>query len=182
MHRNAMAKLIDWNNDPSRKPLIVNGARQVGKTWLIRKFAAEHFESIAHVVFLDNGEMKQLFETKTIFEGDRLFTEYKGVYAEQYVCQQLVANGYVPHYWSADGKQRKGEVDFLIEHEGRLWPIEVKAGGNIAGGSLAAFVKRYEIDRALRFSTLGWKDQGWLVNIPLYAADCLPAFLGENAD
>ena len=52
--------------------------------------------------------------SRVLVEGDRLFTEYKGAYAEQYVCRQIVAGGAVPYYWSADGKQKKGEVDFLV--------------------------------------------------------------------
>lgn len=114
-------------------------------------------------------------DSRVLVEGNRLFTEYKGVYAEQFVCQQLVASGLTPYYWSADGKQSKGEVDFIVELGGDIVPIEVKADENIAGGSLSAFVKRYGIERAVRFSMRGWADQGWLVNIPLYAANSFAA-------
>ena len=110
-------------------------------------------------------------DAHVIIEGNRLFTEYKGVYAEQYICQQLKAAGMVPYYWSADGKQTKGEVDFLVERGGMPLPIEVKADENIAGGSLAAFAKRYGIDQAVRFSLREFVDQGWLTNVPLYAAN-----------
>ena len=103
-------------------------------------------------------------EPRVLVEGNRLFTEYKGVYAEQFVCQQLVAGGAVPYYWSADGKQKKGEVDFLLEE-------------NIAGGSLAAFVRDYGLGRAARFSLRGLKKQDWLVNVPLYAANAFPDIL-----
>ena len=48
-------------------------------------------------------------------------------------------------------------------------PIEVKAEGNVAGGSIARFCKRFGLDRAVRLSLLGYKDQGWLVNVPLYS-------------
>ena len=108
-------------------------------------------------------------DTHTLIEGNRLFTEYKGLYAEQFVCQQLVASGLTPYYWSADGKQTKGEVDFVIEREGRIVPIEVKAVENVGGSSISQFSTRYDISPALRFSMLGWKDQGWILNIPLYA-------------
>ena len=117
-------------------------------------------------------------ELHALVEGDRLFTEYKGVYAEQYVCQQLVAGGMVPYYWSADGKQKKGEVDLLVETAGCPMPVEVKANENIAGGSLAAFVRDYGLKRAVRFSLRGLKEQDWLVNLPLYAANAFPGILG----
>ena len=104
-----------------------------------------------------------------LLEGDRQFTEYKGAYAEQFVCQHLLAySGNAPYYWSADGKETKGEIDFIVERNGVPLPIEVKAGGNTGGKSLARFCEAYDIDRAARFSMLGYRDQGWLVNVPLY--------------
>lgn len=57
MKRIAMEYLINWKDSNSRKPLVVNGARQVGKTWLVRQFAKEHFKNLAHVTFLDNEGM-----------------------------------------------------------------------------------------------------------------------------
>lgn len=114
----------------------------------------------------------------TITQGNRLFTEYKGAFAEQFVCQQLVASRLnSPHYWSADGRQTKGEVDFVIEHDGVICPLEVKADENVAGSSIAAFCKRNRIERAIRLSMLPFKDQGWLLNIPLYAANALERYL-----
>lgn len=130
-------------------------------------------ESYFKLYFLDVGLLGAAtnLDARAIVEGNRLLTEYKGVYAEQFVCQQLVAaNREQPFYWSADGKQSKGEVDFVCECDGAVVPIEVKAEENVTGSSLAAFVKRYGIERAVRFSMRGWKDQGWLVNIPLYLA------------
>ena len=109
--------------------------------------------------------------SQALIEGSRLFTEYKGAYAEQFVCQQLVAGGHAPYYWSADGKRRKGGVDFIVDEETGPLPIEVKAGGNTAGGSIASFVKNYDLDRAVRFTLLGWERQDWLLNVPLYAAN-----------
>ncbi len=109
-------------------------------------------------------------DATVLLNGNRLFTEYKGAYAEQFVCQHLLAtSGRSPYYWSADGKDEKGEVDFVIEQQGVVLPIEVKAEGNVAGGSIARFCKRFGLDRAVRLSLLGYKDQGWLVNVPLYS-------------
>ena len=114
---------------------------------------------------------------KVLAEGNRLFTEYKGVYAEQFVCQQLTAMGMTPRYWSADGKQKKGEIDFLVETEDGVVPLEVKADENVAGGSLSAFVKQYDLARAVRLSMLPFKEQDWLVNIPLYGISLLANYL-----
>lgn len=126
-------------------------------------------------------------DARTILDGNRLFTHAKGVYAEQYVCQQLVAASEIPaggtlpgngpFYWSADGKQSKGEVDFLYEYEGTVVPVEVKADENVRGKSIARFAREYGIERSLRLSLRDYKDEGWLANYPLYAADLLPVVL-----
>ena len=117
-------------------------------------------------------------EARAILEGNRLFTHFKGAYAEQYVCQQLAAsNRCAPRYWSADGKRQKGEIDFVYECGGEVYPVEVKADENVRGSSLAAFSKANGIRKAVRLSMLGYHDQGWMVNLPLYAAGLLPAAL-----
>ena len=53
MERSLMDALVNWKGSARRKPLVLNGARQVGKTWLLKEFGARHFESVAYVN-LDN--------------------------------------------------------------------------------------------------------------------------------
>ena len=114
-------------------------------------------------------------DVRTILDGNELFTHFKGAYAEQFVCQELVAsNRCKPRYWSGDGKRDKGEIDFLYECEGRIYPVEVKADDNVRSRSLASFAQANGIERCIRLSLLGYQDQGWMVNIPLYAAGMLP--------
>lgn len=114
-------------------------------------------------------------DERTIVEGNRLFTHAKGAYAEQYVCQQLVAsNECTPYYWSADGKQSKAEVDLLYDYKGAVAPVEVKADQNVRSSSLGRFARENGIARSIRLSLKGNVDQGWLVNIPLAAANILP--------
>lgn len=105
---------------------------------------------------------------QSVIEGDKLFTEFKGALAEQYVCQQLVSEcGMTPYYWSADNS--RGEVDFLVQADTRTYPIEVKAAENLRSKSLRAFCERYDGMNARRFSLSGFRDDGWMRNIPLYA-------------
>lgn len=113
-----------------------------------------------------------------VVRGDALYTQGKGAYAEQYVCQQLVAgNACVPYYWSADGRTEKAEVDFVYECCGKVIPLEVKSDNNVRSRSLAKFSKEFGIERCQRLSLLGYKDEGWLVSLPLFAADVLPDVL-----
>lgn len=62
MKRYAMQQLVDWKNKPNRKPLILKGARQVGKTWLMKEFGRQHFSKVAYVTFYNNQRMKRVFD------------------------------------------------------------------------------------------------------------------------
>lgn len=136
----------------------------------------ETWRSVPTQIMLDTGLLGAALRLpeKVIIEGDALFAHAKGAYAEQYVCQQLMAyGGSAPYYWSADGKKSKAEVDFLCDYSGTVIPVEVKAERNVSSTSLGNFAHNYGIKRCVRLSLLGYKDQGWLVNLPLYAADAL---------
>lgn len=62
MKRYAMRKLVEWKNRSNRKPLILKGARQVGKTWLMKEFGRQHFAKVAYVTFYNNQRMKRIFD------------------------------------------------------------------------------------------------------------------------
>lgn len=112
-------------------------------------------------------------DAQAILRGNELFTEFKGALSENFVCQELVAGGKVrPFYWSAENSQ--GEVDFVYAFKNAIMPVEVKAEVNLRAKSLRAFVGKYGLERAVRLSLAGFDDQGWLVNMPLYATSLLP--------
>ena len=60
--RDILSKLIKWRDSKNRKPLILQGARQVGKTWALRQFGKEYFENVAYFNFDEQTELKQFFE------------------------------------------------------------------------------------------------------------------------
>ena len=62
MDRHLMTELVRWKESPRRKPLILNGARQVGKTWLLKEFGREHFDTVAYVSLDGNSVARDLFE------------------------------------------------------------------------------------------------------------------------
>lgn len=62
MKRYAMQQLVEWKDKPNRKPLILKGARQVGKTWLMKEFGRQHFARVAYVSFFNNQRMKRVFD------------------------------------------------------------------------------------------------------------------------
>lgn len=121
------------------------------------------------------GAMTDL-DTRTLIDGTHLFVEFKGTYAEQFVLQQLVSEyGFRAYYWSAE--KSSGEIDFLFQSAGEVYPVEVKAAENLKGKSLAAFSKKYNLKTCLRFSLSNYRDEGWMRNIPLYAMGGLSAFI-----
>lgn len=103
-----------------------------------------------------------------IVEDNTVFTEFKGVLTEQYVCQQLVSEcALKPYYWSAENSS--GEIDFLVQEREQTFAIEVKAAENLQAKSLRAFKEKHQQVGALRLSLSGYREQNWMRNVPLWA-------------
>ncbi len=102
-----------------------------------------------------------------VLEGSRLFTEFKGCLTEQYVMQELLLMGVLPHYWSAENAT--SEVDFAVGIGGRVAPIEVKSAENLRARSLRVACEKFDVPKGVRTSLSGYRDDGWFVNIPLWA-------------
>lgn len=113
------------------------------------------------------GAMVRL-DKSTVIGGSTIFEEFKGALTEQYVCQQLVSEcGFTPYYWSAENSS--GEIDFLAQGDNRVYAIEVKAEESLRSKSLRAFKQKHPWVSAVRFSMSGFREQGWMRNVPLYA-------------
>ncbi|MBQ9182699.1 MAG: AAA family ATPase, partial [Neisseriaceae bacterium] len=61
MQRNALQQLLAWKNSANRKPLVIQGARQVGKTWLMKTFAQQHYAKMAYISFVDTPDAANIF-------------------------------------------------------------------------------------------------------------------------
>jgi len=121
------------------------------------------------------GAMARL-NAKIILEGNRLFEEFKGALTEQYVLQQMIVD---PEndifYWSSENAT--SEVDFLVQTDEWIIPMEVKAEENLQAKSLKIFMQKYEIENAVRVSMSGFREQERLVNFPLYNIGYLNRYL-----
>lgn len=115
---------------------------------------------------------------KTILIGDNLFTEFKGVMAENYVLQSLVRQLGNQHYYWTSGN--KAEVEFVLQFEGKIVPIEVKADKNVTAKSLAYYRKSYQPPLSIRLSTLNMRKDDDLLNLPLYLVDKLKTFMEKD--
>ena len=96
--------------------------------------------------------------------------DFKGGLAENYVNVQLITNGYNTYYWESE---RGAEIDFVIQREGQLIPIEVKSADNTRAKSLKVYMETYKPAYAIKLSTknFGFDDDKKIV--PLYAAFCI---------
>lgn len=102
-------------------------------------------------------------EPAQILLNENAFVEYKGGMTEQYVLHDSCPI----YYHTAENSRLK--IDFLIQHNGKPLPIEVKAGGNVRANSLSRLLSETPNLDAIRYSLLPYKEQDHLTNIPLYA-------------
>ena len=106
-------------------------------------------------------------DASVLLDGSRIFSEFKGALTEQYVLQQLIANQDNPvFYWATE--KGTAEVDFVVQQKQAVIPIEVKAEENLKAKSLKVYVEQFQPEYALRFSMADYREQDWLVNVPLY--------------
>lgn len=105
-----------------------------------------------------------------LLNGNELFKEFKGALTEQYVLQQLkTVKGVDTYYWTND--RGNAEIDFLIDTGNEIVPIEVKAETNLKAKSLKTFCEKYNPKMAIRTSMTDYKQEDWLLNLPLWAVE-----------
>lgn len=120
--------------------------------------------------FIDLGLLGAMAKTEPaqVLLASDTFTEYKGGMTEQYVFQQMLSHGTDPIFYYKTDNSRL-ELDFVIQAEGQVLPIEVKAEGNVRANSLSNLLKATPGMKAIRYSMLPYRQQEQLTNIPLYA-------------
>lgn len=156
---------IQWLVDSG----LVHKVHRISKPVVPLKF----YEDMASfkLFLLDCGLLGALSETppEQILIGDNVFEEYKGAFTENYVLQQLksLPRTFV-YYYSNDNSTL--EIDFVVQHDAHVIPIEVKAEENLRAKSLRQFVTDNPGLHGVRFSMSDYREQDWLTNVPLWAA------------
>ena len=136
---------------------------------------AAHDDLSAFKIYLvDVGLLRRLAQlAPTAFgEGNRLFTEFKGALTENFVLQTLITQFEVmPRYWSQNNPPY--EVDFLIQRENDIFPVEVKSEANTTSKSMKKFKELFpdKVKLRIRFSLDNLKLDDDVLNIPLFMAD-----------
>ncbi|MCL2009361.1 MAG: ATP-binding protein [Synergistaceae bacterium] len=112
-----------------------------------------------------------------LLDGSDLFGQFKGALTEQYVLQQLKAvKNIEPYYWTND--KGSAEIDFLLDNGSEIIPLEVKAEINLQAKSLKAYHEKFNPKISVRTSMADYKNEGWLVNLPLYAIESIENIAG----
>ena len=108
----------------------------------------------------------------SITSADNILTDFKGALTEQYVLQQIVsAKKSKPYYWALQNSQ--AEVDFVLDYNNQITPIEVKAAENLQSKSLKIFAEKYNPQTTIRTSMSNYREESWLMNVPLFAINNL---------
>ena len=187
-----------WNNIPTQLAkenkkfiygLVREGARareyEIALSWLIDcgliyqinrvknskvPLSAYQDFSAFKLYLLDVGLLSAMagIDAKTLLEGNEIFEEFKGSLTEQYVlCQLKQCTNLDIFYWSSD--TGIAEVDFITQIGRNNIPIEVKASENLQAKSLKTFVQKYNTKFNIRTSMSSYREEDWLINIPLYS-------------
>jgi uncharacterized protein len=102
----------------------------------------------------------------SIFDGSTMYKEFKGALTENYVLSELVnLHGSIPYYWTSGNT---AEIDFIIQIEEKIIPVEVKASLNIKSRSLGVYREKYNPGISIRASMLNLKKDNDLLTLPLY--------------
>lgn len=107
-------------------------------------------------------------EPSQMLISNKVMTESKGAFTENYVLCQLMCKENVHVYYYSREDSRL-EIDFLVQHKGQITPVEVKAEENLRSKSLRTFIDANPSFKAVRFSMSPFMDQDWMINVPLYA-------------
>lgn len=125
--------------------------------------------AVFKLFLLDVGLLSAMtdLDVRTLIEGNRIFTEFKGAQTEQYVMQELRVNSEsFIGYWT--NERSTAEVDFVVQLQGDVFPIEVKAETNLRAKSFKVFCEKFPSNRAFKTSLTTYQEESWMTNIPLY--------------
>jgi uncharacterized protein len=156
--------------------LALNWLENYGLIYRVHRTKKAHFPLAAYadlpvfkVYTLDVGLLCALgnLSAKTFIENERLFTEFKGALSEQFILQELKSIGIKQLcYWANDSGA--AELDFVVEYDNEIYPIEVKSSENLQAKSLKTFYDKYPDIQCFRTSLSDFRKESWMTNIPLY--------------
>jgi hypothetical protein len=169
MKRKIFNQLVAWKNQKERMPLIVNGARQIGKTFSINEFGEKEFANTVYINLETSPDIRQ------IFEGDISPARLVSL-IESSTNQRVIADRTLLFLDEIQASERAlTSLKYFCEQAPQYHavPVEVKKGLRTRSASLAMFVKKYKSPYAIRISQKHFGFENNIKSIPFYALFCL---------
>ena len=169
MDRTAMKQLEAWKTSQNRKPLIIRGARQTGKTWLSEEFGRTRYEAVARIDLMNNERARSFFDGD--LDVSRILRNISLETGVPITTDTLVL---LDDY---DGDFSKHAPLRILERIRIVWaslPSQL-AKENRKFVSLRVAVGHFDLHKAVRTSLAGYRDDDWLLNVPLWAIGRLAA-------
>lgn len=161
---------LNWLNDAN----LIYKVYNVTKTDL--PLIAYNDLSAFKIYMNDVGLLRNManLDSRIVIEGDRLFEEFKGAFTENYVLNMLTTKfDKVPNYFAFD----RHEIDYIIQYQNKIIPIEVKANKSINNVSLTRYNEKYKNDLSIRFSMRNLSKDENIINIPLFMIEYVDKFI-----
>lgn len=122
------------------------------------------------------GAMSNL-SPKALLHENELFQEFRGAMTENFIAQELVHSNFPLFYWTSEGK---AELDFIIEENGLIYPLEVKSGNSSKKKSLRVYGNIYNSKILIRTSPMNLKKDNEILNCPLYLIEVLRTLITKS--
>ena len=161
---------LNWLNNAN----LIYKVYNVSKTALPLKAYIDL--SCFKIYMLDVGLLRRMsnIDSRIIIEGNRLFEEFKGAFTENYVLNALIQKyGIVPNYFTFD----RNEIDFVIQTNNKIIPIEVKSNKTTNNISLTKYNLKFDNDISIRFSMNNLNKDEKILNIPLFLIEYIEKFI-----
>ena len=152
----------------------LNDANLISKVYNVSKSAMplKSYNDLSSfkIYMMDVGLLRQMskLDSKIIAEGNRLFEEFKGAFTENFILNQLnIVYNTIPNYFNFD----RYEIDFLIQTQNKIFPIEVKSGKSNKNTSLSKYNEIFDNEFGIRFSANNLTKDGKILNIPIFMVE-----------
>ena len=131
------------------------------------------------IYMMDVGLLRRMakLDSRIIIEGNRLFEEFKGALTENFILNQLISvYNNEPNYYTFD----RNEIDFIIQTNNKIIPIETKSGKSTNNTSLKKYNEKNDNELSIRFSMNNLKKDGKVLNIPLFMVQYIERFIKQS--
>lgn len=161
---------LNWLNDAN----LIYKIHNVTKT----NFPLKAYNDLSSfkIYLNDVGLLRKManLDSRIVVEGNKLFEEFKGAFTENYVLNMLnIVFKNVPNYFTYD----RHEIDFVIQYENKIIPIEVKANKSTNNISLTRYNEKYNNNFSIRFSMNNLSKDGNVLNVPLFMIEYVKEFI-----